>query len=314
MKATNDMPPLSVFVPATTANLGPGFDCLGLALDLWNRVTIFEEGEGLHVKIRGEGAGLLPADDHNMVVRAMMRFYQAQRVPFPANLSIQCDNRIPVSSGMGSSAAAIVSGLLAANALLGSPASQEEILRLAVAIDGHPDNVASALSGGLTMVTTVGEGLLVNQLPVPPLVVALAVPAIHLPTQVARAALPREVPLSDAVFNIGRTAFVIEALRSGNLAQLGKVMEDRLHQPYRLSLIPGGEEVFNVARQAGAMAVALSGAGPSIIAFAPIEEAVSQAQKIADAMVAAFSQAAIQARGFVLNLSEKGGCVTSRVD
>ncbi len=303
------MSQVTVQVPATTANLGPGFDCLGLALDLWNQTTLIEEGEGLHIKIRGEGSGLLATDDRNMIIRTMMRFYQAQGAPFPNRLTMICDNHIPIGAGLGSSAAAIIAGLLGANALLGSPASKEEILRLAVAIDGHPDNVASALSGGLTLVTILGEGVLASQLPVTPLMVALAVPAIHLPTQVARAALPREVPMSDAVFNIGRTAFVIEALRSGNLPLLGKVMEDRLHQPYRMKLIPGAEEAFAAARQAGAMAVALSGAGPSIIAFAPFENAAEQAQRISDAMIAAFSRASIQSRGLVLSLSEKGGYV-----
>lgn len=307
------MTQVTVHVPATTANLGPGFDCLGLALDLWNQATFIEEGEGLHIKIRGEGAGLLSADDRNMVVRAMMRFYQARGATFPTGLTILCDNHIPIGAGLGSSAAAIAAGLLGANALLGSPASKEELLRMAVALDGHPDNVTCTLSGGLTMVTILGEGILASQMAVPPLMVALAVPAIHLPTQVARAVLPREVPLSDAVFNISRTAFVIEALRSGNLAMLGKVMEDRLHQPYRMKLIPGAEEAFASARQAGAMAVALSGAGPSIIAFAPVEDAANQAQLISEAMVIAFEHASIQARGLVLSLSKKGSCVSTQV-
>ena len=300
---------VTVYVPATTANLGPGFDCLGLALDLWNQTTLIEEGEGLRVRIHGEGLGLLPVDDRNMVVRSMMRLYQAHGASFPKGLTIQCDNHIPISSGLGSSAATIAAGLLGANALLGSPATNEELLRLAVALDGHPDNVASTLSGGLTMVTMVGEGVLASRLPVAPLMAAVAVPAIHLPTQAARAALPREVPMSDAVFNIGRTAFVIEALRSGNLTLLGKVMEDRLHQPYRLKLIPGAEDAFASARQAGALAVALSGAGPSVIAFVP-DGAASQARDIAEAMVAAFNRASIEARGLVLNLTDKGGCAT----
>ncbi len=308
------MSQVTVNVPATTANLGPGFDCLGMALDLWNQTIFIEEGEGLRVRIRGEGLGLLPADDRNMVVRSMVRFYQAHGAAFPKGLTIQCDNHIPIGSGLGSSAATIAAGLLGADALLGYPASREELLRLAVALDGHPDNVASTLSGGLTMVTTVGEGVLSSRLPIVPLMVVVAVPAIHLPTQVARAALPREVPMSDAVFNIGRTAFVIEALRSGNLVLLGKVMEDRLHQPYRLKMIPGAEDAIASARQEGAMAAALSGAGPSIIAFAPLEDPARQAKCISEAMVAAFNRASIQARGLILNISDKGGFATTTGD
>jgi len=148
--------------------------------------------------------------------------------------------------------------------------------------------------------------VIARRLPVAPLVVALAVPAIHLPTSVSRAALPREVPLSDAVFNISRNAFVIEALRTGDLPLLGKVMEDRLHQPFRLKLIPGGEEAFSAARKAGAAAVALSGAGPSVIAFAPAEDGLVAAQKIGEAMASAFARANVQARCIILKLTEKG--------
>ncbi len=300
------MTSVTVQTPATTANLGPGFDCLGLALDLWNKATFSLEGTGIHIKVRGEGSGLLPLDERNLVLRSALRLYQAAGAPLPEGLSILCENHIPMGSGLGSSAAAIITGLVGANALLGSPVGRDEILRLAVAIEGHPDNVASALSGGLTLVATIGEGVIARRLPVAPLLVVLAVPAIHLPTSVSRAALPRQVPLSDAVFNISRNAFVIEALRTGDLTLLGKVMDDRLHQPYRLKLIPGGEEAFTAARRAGAAAVALSGAGPSVIAFAPAEDGTSAAQKIGEAMVCAFVKAGVQARSMVLKLSEQG--------
>jgi len=295
---------VTIQTPATTANLGPGFDCLGLALDLWNKTTFTLEGTGVHIKIRGEGNGLLPLDDRNLVLRSALRLFQSIGTPLPEGLSIQCENHIPLGAGLGSSATAIISGLMGANRLLGNPVSTEEILRLAVAIEGHPDNVASALLGGLTLVITVGEGVIARSLPVAPLVVALAVPAIHLPTSTSRAALPREVPLSDAVFNIGRNAFVIEALRTGDLNLLGKVMDDRLHQPYRLKLIPGGEAAFAAARRAGAAAVALSGAGPSVVAFTPPDEGT--AQRIGESMVGAFEKAGVKARSLVLKLSMQG--------
>lgn len=304
---------VTIQTPATTANLGPGFDCLGLTLDLWNKTTFTLEGSGFKMKVRGEGSGLLPVDDRNLILRSLMRLYQAAGAPFPEGLSILCENNIPVGSGLGSSAAAIITGLVGANHLLGDPISSGEILRMAVAIEGHPDNVASVLTGGLTLVTTVGEGVLTHHFQVAPLVVALAVPAIHLPTTVSRAALPRQVPLSDAVFNLGRTAFVIQALQTGDLNLLGKVMDDRLHQPYRLKLIPGAEDAFISARHAGAAAVALSGAGPSVVAFAPAGNGMTLAEKIGEAMVKSFANAGVQARFLVLKVSDRGCCEKSEL-
>ena len=293
-----------IHTPATTANLGPGFDCLGLALDLWNKTSFTLEGSGVHIKVRGEGSGLLPPDDRNLILRSFLRLYQEVGTHFPEGLTIQCENHVPLGSGLGSSAVAIITGLVGANHLLGNPVGMDEILRLAAAIEGHPDNVASALLGGLTLVISVGQGVIARNLPVAPLMVVLAVPAIHLPTSTSRAALPREVPLSDAVFNIGRNAFVIEALRTGDLNLLGKVMDDRLHQPFRLRLIPGAEMVFNAAKQAGAAAVALSGSGPSVVAFTPPEASIQQ--RIGDAMVSAFEKAGVKARSMVLSLSMQG--------
>ena len=173
---------VTVFTPASAANLGPGFDCLGLTLDLWNKTTFTLEGSSLRIKIRGEGNGLLPIDDRNLVLRSALRLYQYTNSPIPDGLTIQCENHIPMGSGLGSSAAGIITGLVGANGLLDNPVSIEDLLRLAVAIEGHPDNVASALYGGLTLVTTAGEGVIARRLSVVPLVVALAVPAIHLPT------------------------------------------------------------------------------------------------------------------------------------
>ena len=233
-----------------------------------------------------------------------LRFYEAFGQPAPRGLRLHCANRIPLGGGLGSSAAAILTGLLGANALLGSPAGQSELLSLAVAAEGHPDNVAAALTGGLVLSAVAADAPLVRRVEVPALQVAVATPDFDLPTRAARAALPRQVPLEDAVFNLTRTAFVVEALRSGDLDLLGQVMADRLHQPYRFKLIPGAEAAARAARESGAVAVALSGAGPSLIAFAPRDP-----QAVAAAMAAAFRSAGLKARGMVLGISDQGASV-----
>jgi homoserine kinase len=260
-------PEVTVHVPATTANLGPGFDCLALALDLWNEITFRLEGADVKVEIEGEGKGCLPTASSNLIARTALDFYDRMGRPKPQGLKIHCKNNIPLSSGLGSSAAAVLAGLLGANALLSEPAGQVEILRLADEIEGHPDNVAAALVGGLVVVLGGENGLLVRRFEVPSIPVTVVLPEVDLPTKAARAVLPKTVPLEDAVFNIGRAALVVDALRSGNLDLLGQVMEDRLHQPYRLGLIPGGKRALLAARSAGAAAAALSGAGPSLAAF-----------------------------------------------
>ncbi len=177
------------------------------------------------------------------------------------------ENCIPVGSGLGSSAAAILAGFLAANSLLGSPFDHAQILDMANQLEGHPDNLAAALYGSLTAVTAASEGLITRRFDHPPLKVVLVVPEFRLSTRAARLALKEQVPLTDAVFNISRSVFVLEALRAGDLALLSRVMDDRLHQYQRFALIPGAEAASQAGRKAGAAAVSLSGAGPALIAF-----------------------------------------------
>lgn len=293
-----------VRVPATSANLGPGFDCLGLALDWWNEAEFALEGEGLRVEVHGEGAGALPRGPDNLIAAAMLRLFEyAGELP-PNGLRITCQNSIPLGSGLGSSAAAVVTGLLGANRLLGDPFDRERILALATEMEGHPDNAAPALWGGLTMAVSTPNGVLQRRIDVPALALAVATPQFDLPTQAARAALPRQVPLADAVFNLSRTALVVEALRNGDLALLAQVMGDRLHQPYRLPLIPGAKEAWRAALDAGAVACVLSGAGPSLLAVAR-----SDARPLAQAMQAAFQAAGLPARAFTPSISPIGAQV-----
>ncbi|MBI3242176.1 MAG: homoserine kinase [Chloroflexi bacterium] len=291
-----------VLVPASTANLGPGFDCLGLALSLYNTVemTALGPAEGLQVEIKGEGADRLSPDENNLIVRAANAVWE-KIGHGPVGVTIKAHNGIPLGSGMGSSAAAVVAGLAAANALTGGPLSRSDLLRLAYQLEGHPDNAAAALFGGLTMVSATGDELLHATLEVPPLKVAIALPSVRLSTIEAREALPKNVPLKDAVFNIGRAAFVVRALQSGDYEMLGFAMTDKLHQPYRRKLIPGFDAAVQAARTAGASAVALSGAGPSLAAFAPDHH-----WEIANAMKAAFESSGVTCRAFVLPVDRQG--------
>ncbi len=196
----------------------------------------------------------------------------------------------------------MIAGILGANALLGEPFIQEEILEIAVEIEGHPDNCAPALLGGLVVVAYDSDHNLVTQkFEIPSLTISIAVPHFNFRTQAAREALPKQVSLVDAVDNIGRAVLVTQALRQGDLALLGKVMEDKLHQPYRLPLIPGAKAAMQAAKEAGADAVALSGAGPSLAAFSKTNEGI-----ISTAMVNAFAKEGIETRGYNLNVNPHG--------
>jgi homoserine kinase len=290
-------------VPATTANLGPGFDTLGLALDLWNQAS-FSPAEEYSVEIAGEGAGRLPHDRQNLIIRAALRLGDAAGKSLPP-FKVECTNRIPLGSGLGSSAAAALTGLLGANALLGDPLSQDEILSLAVEIEGHPDNVAAALLGGLVAVT-VEEGKVIARklLLDTAMYITVVVPDFTFPTEQARAVLPKQVPLEVAVRNLNRTVLVTQALAGGDLDLLARVMQDELHQPYRLPLILGAEAAIEAGRQAGAAAVALSGAGPSLVAFSAKGD-----KGIGEAMKKAFETAGLAARVFEMEVSKEGAKV-----
>jgi len=288
---------ITIKVPATSANLGPGFDSLGLALDLWNE-SIFELADDFSVHIKGEGEGKLAPGPSNMIVRVAQIF--AERVgkelrPF----RVRCSNHIPMGSGMGSSAAATLTGLLAANAFTDSKLSNDEILTIATEIEGHPDNVAPALLGGL-VVATMSEGkVIARKLPIAPIHVTVVLPDFHFPTKKARNSLPQKVDIKDAVHNISRAMLVTEAFRIGDLNLLGEAMTDRLHQPYRLKLIPGADDAMHAMKAEGASAVALSGAGPSLIAFSETESTIGDAAK------RAFETAGLSARIFQLGISSR---------
>ncbi len=302
---------ITVKVPATTANLGPGFDALGLALTLWNEVVFETEPAGqagpppISLTLAGEGVGKLPTDVKNPIAGAALQIYTLAGKPCPG-LRIHCTNGIPLSSGLGSSSAAMLSGLLGANALLGEPFSRAEILRVAVENEGHPDNVAPAMLGGLVASTLNDHTVITRSLEIRPLAATVVMPEFHFPTRAARAALPKDVPLKDAVYNISRAILVTKAFECGDLELLGQVMDDSLHQPYRLPLIPGAQAGMEAAKRAGAAAVALSGAGPSLVAFSAEPRA-----EIGIAMQKAFEAAGLAARIFELEVNPDGAIVHS---
>lgn len=296
-----------VRVPASTANLGPGFDCLAAALDLWNETCVEISSSQTVVSIEGEGAGQLPEDENNLLVQSAHAFARQMGQTLPPGLRIRCKNAIPLGSGLGSSAAAVLAGAMAANALLDYPGSSTNLLTCTAQIEGHADNAAASLMGGLVAVAEDKGQVIVRRWELPALQLVIVTPDFELPTREARAALPDQYSRADAVFNISRTVMVVEALRYADLDLLSRMMDDRLHQPYRLQLIPGAEQAFQAARAAGAVAVALSGAGPSLLAVA---HNTQQVAGIAAAMQSAFAQAGLTTRVFTPSVSARGAEVT----
>ena len=290
-----------VRVPATSANLGPGFDALGLALGLYNEISA-EEADTVTVKLEGEGAGRLPVTRDNVVARGVRQAYEAAARPF-RGVTLTCVNRIPSARGLGSSAAAWVGGLVAGNALLGAPLSREALLALAARAEGHPDNVAAALYGGFTVSCALGEGRITTvSLPVPAaLRWVVLVPETSSATADARAVLPDSVPRADAVFNVQRVALLLAGLQSQRADALAVAFDDRLHQPYRRRLFPWLPSVIDAARAAGAVGGALSGAGPSVLAAV-----IGDTTGVARAMERALGAAGIPGRAQALGVDTEG--------
>lgn len=297
-----------VRVPATTANLGPGFDCLGLALDIWNELEVSFFREDLRIEIEGEGEKILPRDAANSIYRSMQAVADHFGKPLPTGLSLHCVNRIPLGSGLGSSSAAIVAGIYAGYALLNQPIHQEQILNLAATLEGHPDNVAPCIYGGLVAsMNEIGQ-FISRPLPIAPLSLVIVTPEFVFPTSQARAALPKEILLADAVYNLSHSALLIQALASGDLALLALAMKDRLHQPYRLPLIPGAIAALEAAQSAGAVASALSGAGSSLLAILKSE---AESPKVIEAMQSAFKHAGLDSRAFSPSIAFSGATLNT---
>lgn len=296
-----------VRVPGTSANCGPGFDCLGVACTIYNEVelTLLKEKK-LQIEITGDGAENIPTDERNIVWRSIQKLLQrVGREQEYQGAVIKLLNGVPLSRGLGSSATAIVGGLKAANECLGNPLGRRDLLQIATDIEGHPDNVAPAIFGGFTVsIVRNGKPECFSLMPKLGLKLVVVVPDFFLPTKTARAVLPAEVPMKDAVFNIGRAAMLTAALCKGNKSFLRSVFDDALHQPYRAKLIPGMYDVFKAAKAAGALGASMSGAGPCLIAFTAGRE-----EEIGKAMCDEFAKHDVKAVYNVLDIDAHGAAV-----
>lgn len=255
---------IRIQVPATSANLGSGFDALGIALTLYNQVWM-EESDTLQIVSRD--ATPVPQDEHNLVYWAAKLLYE-RCGHSPRGLHIEQENNIPMARGLGSSSACIVAGLLGANHLLGNPLGQQQLIDFAAEIEGHPDNTTPALLGGL--VTSAMEQGRVYSVSVPvseKIRFAVFVPPFELKTETARSVLPKEYSREDAVYNLSRSALMTASLFSGNLENLRVAVQDRIHQPYRKGLIDHCDKVFEICAALGSLGTYISGAGSTIIAM-----------------------------------------------
>jgi homoserine kinase len=349
---------VTVTVPATTANLGPGFDCIGAALSLYNRFQFSRlepsATEKLKITVTGQEAAKVKTDDSNLAYQAFIKLYD-RRSQSPPPVAIHIDMQVPLARGLGSSATAIIGGLVGANELAGKPLSQVEVMQLAIELEGHPDNVVPALlggcrlaasnpppqpplsKGGLTEGFPLREAGLTEQspldldaeiLPSPPLskggqgggsweicdipwhpniVPVVAIPDFELSTAEARKVLPADYSKADAIFNAAHLGLLVRALETGNENWLRCALQDKIHQPYRQSLIKGYEAVQQAALNAGAYGMVISGAGPTLLALTD----VTSASAVEKAMAAAWREFGVKADVRAIGLDTQGAQVSS---
>ena len=265
---------VSVKVPATTANLGPGFDSLGLALPIYNIVTVEETimpGTGIEINIIDEtneqNVLSIPTDENNIVYKAIELLYNSIGQT-PSELKITIKTNIPIARGLGSSAAVIVGGLMAANELLGRPADEAALLSIATEIENHPDNITPAIVGGFVVSSLEEDGSVIYSKMNWPKDwnITVCIPDYELSTSIARSVLPAEVPMKDAIFNLKHTAMLVQAVNTHDEKLMKVALNDRLHQQYREKLIPGLKEIKEALKhEENVLGVVISGAGPAIL-------------------------------------------------
>ena len=349
---------ITVTVPATTANLGPGFDCIGAALSLYNRFQFSRlepsATEKLKITVTGQEAAKVKTDDSNLAYQAFIKLYGYLNQS-PPPVAIHIDMQVPLARGLGSSATAIIGGLVGANELAGKPLSQVEVMQLAIELEGHPDNVVPALLGGCRLAASnsppqpplskggLTEGFPLREvglteqspldldaeiLPSPPLskggqgggsweicdipwhpniVPVVAIPDFELSTAEARKVLPADYSRADAIFNAAHLGLLVRALETGNENWLRCALQDKIHQPYRQSLIKGYEAVQQAALNAGAYGMVISGAGPTLLALTD----VANAEAVEKAMAAAWGEFGVKADVRAIGLDTQGGQVST---
>ena len=302
---------VTVTVPATTANLGPGFDCIGAALTLYNQFCFTlldakasDSSEQVSITVTGTEAQRVDTNADNLVYQAFAKFYQhLGQTPPPVKIEIELG--VPLARGLGSSATAIVGGLVGANQLAGEPLEQIEVMKLAIAMEGHPDNVVPALVGGCRLAATglTNESWEICDIPWhPDLVPVVAIPDFELSTKEARGILPNDYSRSDAIFNIAHLGLLLRGLAAGRKDWLTAGLQDRIHQPYRKALIPGYDAVRSAAIAAGAYEMVISGAGPTLLTLTNS----AQASAVEAAMATAWQQDGIKVMVRSLSLDTKG--------
>lgn len=301
------MSTVSIAVPATTANLGPGFDCIGAALSLYNEfqfTQINSTETKLKINVTGAEALRVQTDESNLLYQAFLKFYQhIQKTPPPVEIEIKLG--VPLARGLGSSATAIVGGLVGANLLAGELLRQVDLMQLAIEMEGHPDNVVPALLGGCRLAAT---GLVQQEWEICNIpwhwdvVPVVAIPDFELSTSEARGVLPSEYSRGDAIFNAAHLGLLVRGLESGRGDWLRVAMQDKIHQPYRKSLIRGYDAVYSAAVSAGAYGLVISGAGPTLLALASTEKA----QGVCQAMESAWREVGVGVEVKVLKVDFQG--------
>jgi homoserine kinase len=313
----SNRPVVRVQVPATTANLGPGFDCFGVALMRYNRFEFTELAgsaveiakPALVIEVEGSEAERVQCNSQNLVYQAFCYYFAQCQQPIPG-IHLKIDLGVPLSRGLGSSATAIVSGLVGANALAGSPLSPAELLEFAIALEGHPDNVAPALLGGCQLAVRDEPTQKWTLCPVdwsPAIVPVIAIPDFELSTESARSVLPPQCSYADAIFNIAHLGLLIKGIEAARGEWIRVALQDRLHQPYRAALISGFLEVQRAALQAGAEGLVISGAGPTLLALSTAETAPAVAQQ----MQTAWQQVGVTAEVAITQIDYQGTMVTT---
>jgi len=300
--------PVTVTVPASTANLGPGFDCIGAALTLYNqfKFTCLDSSlpEGVRITVTGTEAALVNLSTDNLVYQTFLKYYQYLNQT-PPSVEIEIKLGVPLARGLGSSATAIVGGLVGANQLAGEPLNQIELMKLAIALEGHPDNVVPTLLGGCCLAAKREETNSWEICDIPwhtEILPVVAIPNFELSTQAAREVLPHDYSRGDAIFNIAHFGLLLRGLTTGRGEWLQTALHDRIHQPYRKTLIPGYDAVATAAVEAGAYGMVISGAGPTLLALVPS----SQATAVVTAMTAAWQEEGIKAQVQTLALDTQG--------